>query len=117
MTSSNDGKINLPIAIIIGMNAMIGAGIFTAPAAIASFVGPAGIVVYLGVAIISENALAKPPADRDSNIDKSMGQTLYLPIAHKDLSYDRGDGDIVNQRIINQIQIRNTDPYNQIIAP
>jgi APA family basic amino acid/polyamine antiporter len=51
MTSSNNAKINLPIAIIIGMNAMIGAGIFTAPAAIASFVGPAGILVYLGVVI------------------------------------------------------------------
>jgi len=51
MTSSNPTKINLTTAIIIGMNAMIGAGIFTAPAAMASFVGPAGIVVYIGVVL------------------------------------------------------------------
>ena len=49
MTSSNATKISLPIATIIGMNAMIGAGIFTAPAAIASYVGPIGIGVYLCV--------------------------------------------------------------------
>ena len=42
-------KIGLSTAVIIGMNAMIGAGIFTAPAAMASHVGPAGILAYLFV--------------------------------------------------------------------
>jgi len=49
MASSHDTKISLPIAVIIGMNAMIGAGIFTAPAAIASYAGPMGIAIYLCV--------------------------------------------------------------------
>lgn len=49
MASSNSTKINLVTAVIIGMNAMIGAGIFTAPAAMASLMGPAGICVYMGV--------------------------------------------------------------------
>lgn len=44
-------KIGLATATIIGMNAMIGAGIFTAPAAMASLVGPAGILAYLFVVI------------------------------------------------------------------
>ena len=51
MTSSNNTKITLTTAIIVGMNAMIGAGIFTAPAAIAFSVGPAGILVYLCVVV------------------------------------------------------------------
>jgi APA family basic amino acid/polyamine antiporter len=52
MTSSNDtSKINLTTAIIIGMNAMIGAGIFAAPAAIAFSVGPAGILLYICVVL------------------------------------------------------------------
>ena len=38
-------------ATIIGMNAMIGSGIFTAPAAIASYVGPAGIIAYVFVVL------------------------------------------------------------------
>jgi len=44
-------KIGLATATIVGMNAMIGSGIFSAPAAIASYVGPAGIVAYLLVVI------------------------------------------------------------------
>lgn len=51
MTSSNNTKITLTTAIIVGMNAMIGAGIFTAPAAIAFSVGPAGIAVYICVVV------------------------------------------------------------------
>jgi amino acid transporter len=42
-------KIGVATATIIGMNAMIGAGIFTAPAAMASHVGPAGILAFLFV--------------------------------------------------------------------
>lgn len=42
-------KIGLTTATIIGMNAMIGSGIFTAPAGIASYVGPAGIIAYIFV--------------------------------------------------------------------
>lgn len=44
-------KIGLTTATIIGMNAMIGSGIFTAPAAIASYVGPAGIIAYIFVVL------------------------------------------------------------------
>src|SRR5690348_9372092 len=39
-------KLSLSAATIISMNAMIGAGIFTAPAVIASHAGPAGILTY-----------------------------------------------------------------------
>lgn len=51
MTQNNVSKIGVATATIVGMNAMIGAGIFTAPAAIGSFVGPAGIVAYIFVII------------------------------------------------------------------
>ncbi len=51
MAQDNVSKIGVVTATIIGMNAMIGAGIFTAPAAIGSFVGPAGIVAYIFVII------------------------------------------------------------------
>ncbi len=51
MAQENVSKIGVVTATIIGMNAMIGAGIFTAPAAIGSFVGPAGIVAYVFVII------------------------------------------------------------------
>jgi len=44
-------KIGLATATIIGMNAMIGSGIFTAPAAMASYVGPAGILAYFFVVV------------------------------------------------------------------
>jgi len=50
MSTSNAHKIGLATATIIGMNAMIGSGIFTAPAALASNVGPAGILAYIFVA-------------------------------------------------------------------
>lgn len=42
-------KIGLTTATVIGINSMIGAGIFTAPAALAYFVGPAGIITYFFV--------------------------------------------------------------------
>lgn len=42
-------KIGLATAIIIGMNAMIGLGIFAAPAVLASHVGPASILTYIFV--------------------------------------------------------------------
>jgi len=51
METQASKKIGLFTATIIGMNAMIGAGIFTAPAAMASYVGPAGILAYLFVII------------------------------------------------------------------
>jgi len=51
MTSTQNNKIGLATATIIGMNAMIGAGIFIAPNAFASNVGPAGILAYLFVVI------------------------------------------------------------------
>lgn len=44
-------KIGLAVATIVGMNAMIGAGIFSVPAALASNVGPAGIITYAFVII------------------------------------------------------------------
>lgn len=49
MAHANDNKIGLATATITGMNAMIGAGIFSVPAALASNVGPAGIISYLFV--------------------------------------------------------------------
>ncbi len=49
--TTNTAKIGVVTATIIGMNAMIGAGIFTAPSAMASLVGPAGILAYLFVVI------------------------------------------------------------------
>lgn len=49
MANTNENKIGLATATITGMNAMIGAGIFSVPAALASNVGPAGIVSYLFV--------------------------------------------------------------------
>ncbi len=51
MTSSGQSKISLAVATIVGMNAMIGAGIFTVPAALASNVGPAGIITYAFVIV------------------------------------------------------------------
>ncbi len=51
MSTSQSTKIGLTTATIIGMNAMIGSGIFTAPAAIGSYVGPAGIVAYIFVVL------------------------------------------------------------------
>lgn len=51
MAQANASKIGVVTATIIGMNAMIGAGIFTAPATIGSYVGPAGIIAYLFVII------------------------------------------------------------------
>lgn len=51
MAHAEQKKIGVATATIIGMNAMIGAGVFTAPAAMASNVGPAGIVAYLLVVV------------------------------------------------------------------
>ncbi len=46
MSTNQTQKIGLAVATIVGMNAMIGAGIFAVPAALASHVGPAGIITY-----------------------------------------------------------------------
>lgn len=51
MDASSQEKIGLSTATIVGMNAMIGAGIFVAPAALASNVGPAGILTYAFVIV------------------------------------------------------------------
>ncbi len=40
-------KISVTTATLIGINSMIGAGIFSAPAVLASYVGPAGLLTYL----------------------------------------------------------------------
>lgn len=50
-TVSSAPKIGLATATIIGMNAMIGAGIFGVPSALASSVGPAGILTYAFVIV------------------------------------------------------------------
>lgn len=47
MSEHHGAKIGVATATIVGMNAMIGSGIFTAPATLASHVGPAGIIAYL----------------------------------------------------------------------
>lgn len=59
-------KISVSTAIIIGMNAMIGAGIFTTASLLASKVGPAGIVTYL-FALLAVWFMAK-----------SIARTAYL---------------------------------------
>jgi len=51
MAENNSQKIGLSTATITGMNAMIGAGIFAVPAALATNVGPAGILAFIFVAI------------------------------------------------------------------
>jgi len=51
MNKSLNGKIGLPGAIILCMNAMIGAGIFASPAILANSPGPAGIIAYFLVVI------------------------------------------------------------------
>lgn len=51
MNETASNKIGLSTAIIIGMNAMIGAGIFTAPAVMATNVGPAGILAFALVVV------------------------------------------------------------------
>lgn len=52
MNSNNtQEKIGVSAATIVGMNAMIGAGIFSVPAALGAYVGPAGIITYIFVII------------------------------------------------------------------
>lgn len=46
MSTSQETKIGVATATIIGMNAMIGSGIFSAPATMAAYVGPAAIIAY-----------------------------------------------------------------------
>jgi amino acid transporter len=50
-THSTSTKIGVATATIIGMNAMIGSGIFSAPAIMAANVGPAGILAYIIVVV------------------------------------------------------------------
>lgn len=47
MPTNNTQKISVATAVIIGMNAMIGAGIFSIASLLSSKVGPAGILTYL----------------------------------------------------------------------
>lgn len=44
-------RITLPMAVIIGINAMVGAGIFTVPSALQATVGPAGLLTYFFVIV------------------------------------------------------------------
>ena len=62
MPTNTSHKIGLATATIIGMNAMIGSGIFTAPAAVATHIGPAAILTYIfvGIAVwFMANSLAR----------------------------------------------------------
>ena len=47
MSTENSQKIGVRTATIVGMNAIIGAGIFSMTCSLASGVGPAGILSYL----------------------------------------------------------------------
>lgn len=67
------------------------------------------LILCFGITLIAGNCFAK-----GTLIPKSNGQTLFLPLAHMDFSYDRGDGQIIYQRIFNRIMLRNTDPNHQI---
>jgi len=49
--NTNASKIGVATATIIGMNAMIGSGIFSTPAVLAANVGPAGILAFIFVII------------------------------------------------------------------
>lgn len=49
--NSNQNKIGVTTATIVGMNAMIGSGIFAIPASLAFYVGPAGIITIILVAL------------------------------------------------------------------
>lgn len=51
MPTCNSDKIGLYTATIVGLNAMVGAGIFTIPSLLAQDVGPAGILSFTLVAI------------------------------------------------------------------
>lgn len=51
MNNQSGHKIGVVTATIVGINAMIGAGIFSVPAALASSVGPAGILTYAFVIV------------------------------------------------------------------
>jgi amino acid transporter len=51
MPTCNSDKIGLYTATIVGLNAMVGAGIFTIPSVLAHDVGPAGILSFTLVAI------------------------------------------------------------------
>ncbi len=51
MSTSNSDKIGVSTATIIGMNAMIGAGIFAIPSTLATEVGPAGIISFAFMAV------------------------------------------------------------------
>lgn len=51
MPTCNSDKIGLYTAIIIGLNAMVGAGIFTIPTVLAQDVGPAGIISFALMAL------------------------------------------------------------------
>ena len=51
MPTCNSDKIGLYTATIVGVNAMVGAGIFTIPSVLAHDVGPAGILSFTLVAI------------------------------------------------------------------
>lgn len=51
MSEQTSSKIGITTATIIGMNAMIGSGIFIVPSTLASFVGPAGILAFIFVII------------------------------------------------------------------
>lgn len=62
MAQTDNNKISLATATIIGMNAMIGAGIFAAPAAVATHAGPAGILACIFVVFsvwFMANAMAR----------------------------------------------------------
>lgn len=52
MSTSSHEKIGLGTAVVIGMNAMIGAGIFSVTTLLGSKIGPAGIITYL-IALLS----------------------------------------------------------------
>lgn len=51
MSTGSSDKIGLLMATVVGMNAMIGAGIFTIPSVLADKVGPAGILTFGLVAV------------------------------------------------------------------
>lgn len=74
-------------------------------------------VACLSITIIGGNCLAKNTGDKPPVIiERSKGQTVFLPAVHKDISYfrDAEQLELVEQRLSTNILIRNADTKNAI---
>ncbi len=77
MLEGNDKKIGIGVATLIGMNAMIGAGIVSMPAVLAGAAGPAGILSY--VISVSLGLLLGLSLGHLANIKPGSGWSYLYP--------------------------------------